>query len=149
MTRHVEIRYDTRRKRATPRTDLPTALQQKDLALLHVRLAGPRMEDMLTPSGVRPLWAGGLWAGGLAAWQPGSLAYLELPLGPAGSALLPRSRNEARQHHRTLSWRAERPSPPPLFTCLMSACHSLPALQRSAAQRSAARCICVYVVLFV
>lgn len=60
MTRHVEIRYDTRRKRATPRTDLSTALQQKDLALLHVRLAGPRMEDRLTPSGVRPLWAGGL-----------------------------------------------------------------------------------------
>lgn len=42
MTRHVEIRYDTRRKRATRRPDLPTALQQKDLALLHVRLAGPR-----------------------------------------------------------------------------------------------------------
>lgn len=76
VTRHVAIRYDTRRKRTTPRTDLPTDLQQKDLALLHVRLAGPRMEDMLTPSGVRPLWAGGLRAGGLAAWQPGSLAYL-------------------------------------------------------------------------
>lgn len=65
MTRHVAIRYDTRRKRTTPRSDLPTELQQKDLALLHVRLAGPRMEDMLTPSGVRPLWPGGLVGCGL------------------------------------------------------------------------------------
>lgn len=49
------------------------------------------VEDMLTPGGVRPLWAAGC-----VGWKPGSLAYS--PQSPAGSAqLLPRSRNEAQQ----------------------------------------------------
>lgn len=51
------------------------------------------VEDMLTPGGVRPLWAAGCGLCGLEAWPPG----IQSP-SPAGSAqLLPRSRNEAQQ----------------------------------------------------
>ena len=83
----------------------------------------------MTPSGARLLWAVGCVLCGLAAWQHGLVR--------AGSALLPRSRNQARQHHHILSWPAERPSPPPLFTLCDA---RMPLL----ADRIAAHCIHVY-----